>query len=359
MNTSVGLPITRRSGMAALLLLLAPATLLAAAAPDLNGEWQGKLAVDASNSLTVRFTFIKGANGAYTAVLNSPDNSAVKDTPVNGVTWDGTNLKLAVPTLQGSYAGKLVQGKIVGEWTQPGGKLALELAPFQKTVLSSEAMKPYIGEWNGALTLAGNTQTLMFTFKQGAGGLEGTFAIPDQGLTRPMTDVTVENGELSLKVNVGAEVSFKGKLNGNRIVGKLKVPSPAAPPDGVDTTFQRGAYKPAPVALKLTPENFTALKGKWQGKVTVTNPQNNQTTELPIVVRFEANGQGEYFGYLDSPTQNVAGMTVNSAALEGSKFTATVNAIQAEYTGTLSGKKITGEWVQGGQRLPLELTQTP
>ena len=146
MDTCNGMTLSRRTGIAALLLLAAPAMLLAAAPPDLTGDWQGKLAVDAKNSLTVRFTFTKGANGAYTAVLNSPDNSAVKNTAVSGVTWDGTNLKLTVPTLQGSYAGKLANGAIAGEWTQPGGKLPLQLAPFQKTVLSSDAMKPYIGE---------------------------------------------------------------------------------------------------------------------------------------------------------------------------------------------------------------------
>ena len=69
--------------IAAVLLQLLPATAHAAAPADLAGVWQGKLAVDASNSLAVQFTFTKGANGAYTAVLNSPDNPSIRNTAVS------------------------------------------------------------------------------------------------------------------------------------------------------------------------------------------------------------------------------------------------------------------------------------
>jgi hypothetical protein len=361
MNTCDSRKLSRRAGIAALLLLAAPTVLLAAAPPELAGDWQGKLNVNPTTSLTVRFTFTKGANGAYTAVLNSPDNSAVKNTAVSAVTWDGTNLKFAVPTLQGSYAGKLAGGKIAGQWTQPGGPLPLELAPFQKVTLTADAMKPYVGTWNSKLTLAGNSQTLVFEFKQGAGGLEGKFKIPDQGLDRPMTDVTVENGELSWKVNVGAEISFKGKLTGSTIAGKLKVPSPVAPPDGVDLVVQKGNYQPPPVALKLTAENFAALKGKWQGKGAFTNPQNNQKIDFTMALRFEAGPKGEYFGYVDSSRagQSSTGVIINEATMTGDKVIARIAVAQAEFIGTVAGNKITGELSQGGQKIPLELTRAP
>lgn len=362
MNADNRTPFSRRSGIAVIALLLAtPALALAAAPLDLSGEWQGKLAVSPGNSLTVRFTFTRGANGAYTAVLNSPDNAAVKNTPVSSVTWDGTDLKFAVPSLQGSYAGKLAGGKLAGQWTQPGGALPLELAPYQKVSLSADAMKPYLGAWNSKITLAGNSQVLVFEFAQGSGGLGGTFRIPDQGLTRPMTDVSVENGELSFKVNVGAEISFKGRLAGSTIAGKLKVPSAAAPPDGLDVTLQKGNYQPPPVALKLAAEHFAALKGKWQGKGSFTNPQNNQPVEFTMALRFETGPKGEYFGYVDSSRagQSASGVIINDATLAGDKLTVRIATAQAEYTGTLAGNKIKGELSQGGQRIPVELTKAP
>ncbi|MEJ0099984.1 MAG: hypothetical protein WDO12_09650 [Pseudomonadota bacterium] len=192
---------------AALLLPALPVAALAAAAPDLAGVWQGKLPVDAKTSLTVQFTFTKGANGAYTAVLNSPDNPALKDTAVSGVNWDGTNLKLQVPSLSGSFAGALKAGSIGGQWTQPGSTLPLSLAPYQKPVLSAANVKSLTGSWSGVLTVAkGLEQNVMFQFKPGAGGeLEGTFNIPDQGATLPVKDIVFENGEVSLKIQQGTD----------------------------------------------------------------------------------------------------------------------------------------------------------
>ncbi len=165
---------------AALLLPAMPVTVFAAVAPDLVGVWQGKLPVDAKTSLTVQFTFTKGANGAYTAVLNSPDNPALKDTAVNGVSWDGTNLKLQVPSLSGSFAGALKAGSIGGQWTQPGSTLPLALAPYQKPVLSAANVKSLTGSWSGVLTVAkGMEQNVVFQFKPATGGgLDGTFNIP-------------------------------------------------------------------------------------------------------------------------------------------------------------------------------------
>jgi len=149
MATSTPIRISRRAGLAALLLAALPGTLLAGAAPDLTGDWQGKLQMDANNALTVRFTFTKAANGTYTAVLNSPDNPAVKDTAVSGVTWDGTNLKLSVPSLSGAYAGAMKAGKIGGQWTQPGAALPLELSPYQKPVMTVDVVRPFVGAWTG------------------------------------------------------------------------------------------------------------------------------------------------------------------------------------------------------------------
>jgi len=196
-------------------------------------------------------------------------------------------------------------------------------------------------------------------FKQGAGGaLEGTFSIPDQGLNQPMTDVRLENGELAFRAIQG-RLDFKGKIVGGKLAGKLKVPSPVAPPDGIDMSFTRGDYKPAPTALALSAEAIAKLKGKWNGVVSATNPQSGQKIEVPVVVRFETNAKGESNAFLDSPTQGVNGMIVTFASLEGDKLTVRIAAAQVEYIGTLAGNKIGGEWAQGGQRLPLELTKAP
>lgn len=363
---------TAQKLLAILLVALPPAFMANAwgAAPELAGVWEGKLAVDAKNSLSVQFTFTKGSNGAYTAVLNSPDNPAIKNTAVSGVSWDGTNLKLQVQTLSGSYAGALKDGKLSGQWTQPGGALPLVLAPYQKPVVTAAAAKSIAGAWNGTLTVGPVTQHLMFQFKQGAGGaLEAAFSIPDQGLNGvPASNVVFENGELSLKVQVGQQLlDYKGKLAGEQITGKLK--APGIPPDGVEVNFKRGEYKVVAPVLKLGAAAFAALKGKWQGVLEVPRPAPAQggaatSVKLNVTVRFEANARGEYNGYLaltepgQANADSTPGFTIGEAQFADGKLTMKIPIGAAiEYTGTVSGNTMTGTWVQTslGRNIPLIL----
>jgi hypothetical protein len=345
-------------GCALIVTALLSGTSSAAAPPDLTGVWQGKLAIDAKTSLAVQFTFTKAANGTYTAVLNSPDNADIKNTPVTGVTWDGTNLKLQVPSLTGSYAGTLKNGKVSGQWTQPGSALALELAPFQKPVITATTMQALQGSWSGVLTTPAGPQNVMLTFKQAAdGGLEGTLNVPDQGASFPMSNVAFANGELSLKVP-RAGMDFKGKVAGNQITGRVVAPNnPSMPADGLALNMQRGEYKAKVVALKLNAESFAALKGKWQGTLEPTNPQTGEKRTVQLSVRFEANAKGEYLGYLDIPAQNAKDVAITEATLADGKLLAKVAAARGEFSATLSGNTLTGEWSQGGVKTPLTLTR--
>lgn len=357
MNIKNSLVVTRRCVV--MLALLLPGAAFSAAAPELAGVWEGKLAVDAKTSLRVQFTFTKAANGSYSAVLNSPDNVAIKNVPVTALSWDGGNLKLTVPSLSGSYAGTLKGDKIGGQWTQPGSALALELAPWQKPVVTATAAKSLTGSWSGVITVGGVKRNIVFTFRQDASGdFEGTFGLPDQGANIPMANVVFENGELSLKVPA-AQLDYKGKLNGNQIAGKMTSPSPAFPADGLDTTMTRGEYKAPAVALKLSAEEFATLKGKWEGKIELANRQTGQKAQIPLILRFETNDKGERFGYLDSPQQGAKGVVVTEATLTADRLVAKVASIGGEFTATLSGNTLTGEWAQAaaGLKTPLTLTR--
>ncbi|MEO8315158.1 MAG: hypothetical protein ABI645_10210 [Pseudomonadota bacterium] len=338
----------------ALALLLLPGTLLAAAPPELTGTWEGKLAVDPKTSLKVQFTFTKAANGAYTAVLNSPDNADIKNTVVTGVIWDGNNLKLQVPSLSGSYAGILKNGKIGGQWTQPGSTLALELAPFQKPVLDKAATETLAGTWTGPLKVPGGELTFVLRFKTNEGVLGGTLAVPEQGGREiPMAAVEFSNNKLSFKIpQVTGDFSAtlaNGVLNGTWTQGGA----------GLPVSLKKGDYKPKVAALKLSAESFAALKGKWQGTLDVPNPQTGKSTALPLVLRFETSDKGEYLGYVDSPSQGAKGLPVSDASLANGKLAIRIDAVKVEFAGALSGNTIVGEWAQPavGLKAPLTLTR--
>jgi hypothetical protein len=61
-----------------------------------------------------------------------------------------------------------------------------------------------------------------------------------------------------------------------------------------------------------------------------------------VTVRFEAVKDGTVVGFLDIPEQDVKDLALADIALEGGQITFKIPMIGAEYTGTLSGLKITG-----------------
>src|SRR6185295_14206739 len=83
---------------------------------DLEGDWRGKLAVDANTVVPVQFTFTKQTAGAYSAVLNSLENQFIKNVVASSVSWQGGALKVEVPALSGSYAGTLKGDHFEGQW---------------------------------------------------------------------------------------------------------------------------------------------------------------------------------------------------------------------------------------------------
>jgi hypothetical protein len=348
----------RKTSLAALLFASA-ATMAAAPATtlDLAGVWQGKLALDATNSLTIQFTFARDAKGAYTAVLNSPDNGAIKNTPATGVTWDGSNVKLQVAALSGSYAGALKDGKISGQWTQPGGALPLVLTPYQAPVLSKAAINSLTGTWVGPLKFPGGELTFVLRFKTNdKGELGGTLAVPEQGgVEIPASDIQFADNKLTFKIpRVAGE--YSATLANGVLTGNWKQPGPGSPPEGMPVSLKKGEYAAPVYALKLSTEAFATLNGSWTGKLEPTNPQG-QKVSLTMVLRFATSAAGQYVAFIDSPDQKAMNIPVTEVSFTDGKLSFKVAAVRGEYNGALAGKTITGTWTQGPMSLPLVLTR--
>jgi hypothetical protein len=341
----------------ALALLLCAGTAMAAAPPELSGVWQGKLAIDATTSLTIEFNFGKDAKGAYTAVLNSPDNPSLKNTAATGVTWDGSNVKLQVAALSGSYSGTLKDGKITGQWVQPGGNLPLVLSPFQKPVLAKAAIDTLTGTWFGPLKIPGGELTFVLRFKNDAKGVfGGTLAVPEQGGNEiAMTDIQYSANTLSFKI---PQVSgnLTATLANGVFTGTWKQGGAASAAGGMPVTMKKGEYAAQVHALKLSTEAFAALNGTWKGRLDLTSPQG-QKASLNMVLRFATSSGGQYVAFVDSPDQKAANIPVTEATLVDNKLTVKIASLQGEYTGTLAGKTLTGEWKQGPVVAPLVLTK--
>lgn len=339
------------------LLLSATAPAMAGAPPELTGVWQGQLAIDATTSLRVEFTFAKDAKGAYTAVLNSPDNSALKNTPATGVSWDGSNVKLQVASLSGSYAGALKDGKISGQWTQPGGNLPLTLTPYQKPVMDKAAIDTLTGTWFGPVKIPGGELTFVLRFKANdKGEFGGTLAVPEQGGNETaMSDIQFAANKLNFKIpRVTGDLT--ATLANGVLTGTWKQGGAGSGAAGMPVSLKKGEYAAQVHALKLSTEAFSMLNGSWKGKLELTSPQG-QKVALNLVLRFGTSSGGQYVGFIDSPDQKAANIPVTEASFADGKLVVKIASLQGEYTATLAGKTLTGVWKQGPVSAPLVMAR--
>jgi hypothetical protein len=320
---------------------------------ELAGTWQGKLAVDPQTSLTIQFIFTKKPDGTYSAVVNSPDNPAIRNIAASSVSYSAGALKVDVKDLSGSYAGSIKDGKFDGKWTQAGSALPLALAPYQKPVLAKSAVDALNGSWHGPVTVPGGKVTFVFRFKtDDKGELQGTLVLPEQGADLPMTDIELANNELKFKVPRAAG-EYVGKLSNGAIDGTWKQGGAANPNPGLQVSLKKGEYNAPVAALSLSPEAFATLSGKWQGQLQPPNAPKAFT----VILRIEKNAAGQVVGFFDSPDQGAKGIPVAEASFAANKLTLKLPALRGEYVGELAGKTIKGNWTQMNTPLPLTLTK--
>jgi non-heme chloroperoxidase len=126
-----------------MLWIAALATLAASAlcAQDLTGNWQGTLKTGVDLRLIVEIA--KGDGGGWKATMYSIDQTTTA-IPVNSVTLDGTDLKLTIDMVRGTFEGKISADgdSIVGTWSQ-GQPLPLELRRATKETAWSRDPTPH------------------------------------------------------------------------------------------------------------------------------------------------------------------------------------------------------------------------
>jgi hypothetical protein len=316
----------------------------ATAQTRLSGKWQGSLEVAPGKRMTVQFEFKEAPGGGFTAVMNSPDEGAIKNVSAKSVTFADNKLNIDVPDLSGSYAGTLRNGAFEGEWSQEGAKLSLTLKPWETPTITKADIDALRGDWSGQFKGMGLEVTIVLRFTTGADGkLIGVLDVPEQSVSGWLgSDIRLDDGQFHFWQD-RAQVAIKGELKGGQIVGHWNQMGNSVP-----LTLNKGKYVAPTNYLDFPAAARDQLKGRWTGKLNGSS----------VAVRFETDAQGRTTGSL----QNVdvgASLPITTGKFEGTKLTFTMAGVGGKYTGELANGKLTGEWMQLGLQkpLPLELTR--
>jgi hypothetical protein len=117
------------------------------------------------------------------------------------------------------------------------------------------------------------------------------------------------------------------------------------------------AGRATPVAAQATPvapSDSSRFVGDWVGTLTVGS------TDLRVVFRLRTDAEGRLTGTMDSPDQGATDIPIGQILTDADTLRLEVPSIAGQYAGVLgdSAQALTGQWVQGGRRLPLRLERT-
>lgn len=98
----------------------------------------------------------------------------------------------------------------------------------------------------------------------------------------------------------------------------------------------------------------TQFLGDWVGTLRVSG------TDLRVVFRLRTGEEGVLNGTLDSPDQGATGIPIETILVDRDTVRLEIPSIAGAFAGRLTdaGATLEGQWVQGGQRLPLRLERT-
>jgi hypothetical protein len=92
------------------------------------------------------------------------------------------------------------------------------------------------------------------------------------------------------------------------------------------------------------------ITGQWKGALSI---QGNQIRVIFHVKKTNS----QYEAILDSPDQNASGVKVTATEFSYPNIKFEISGLDAVYEGILSGKNISGKWVQSGTALFLALVK--
>jgi len=97
-----------------------------------------------------------------------------------------------------------------------------------------------------------------------------------------------------------------------------------------------------------------SISGNWEGSLSV------QGTTIPIVFHIKIDSSNNLTATFDSPKQNAYNLPCSEVIANGDSLVLMMKMLNGKYEGLLSAdkKNLSGQWFQGGSKLPLDLKKT-
>jgi hypothetical protein len=318
----------------------------------LSGEWHGQLNTP-GGLIHVSFRFETVEKGGFIGFYEVPDQN-IKGIPIKEADFTDGKLTLKTKIANAEFKGTLANDMLTGEWMQAGlsniplsMKKGEYIPPAFSLDLPKETQELLSGEWHGQREMTKGFIHVSFRFETNdKGEFEGFYEVPDQNVRDiPVTEASLSDGNLVLKMRKRVNIEFKGQLAGNELTGQMIQTGMA------DTTvsMKKGQYIPPVYSLDLPKETQELLSGEWYGDLKAPS------ATITVVLRFETTEKGEFVGYEDVPDQKIKGVPVTEANFSDGKLTLIIT--DAEVKAQITGDQLTGEVIQqGSNSTPISFT---
>lgn len=206
------------------------------------------------------------------------------------------------------------------------------------------------GHWQGAITLPGTELAIRVDLEKAGAEWLGTIDIPVQGLRGfKLGGLEVAGERVAFTMpNIPGDPKFDGKLTTDvsLITGIFSQAGQTYP-------FKLERRAAAPAAAGETPGKGVpgkGLAGYWQGSL-----KPSPIMELRLVLEITNPPAGEPAGVMISVDQGSSRIQLSAATEQSGLVRLEIRSIGASFDGTLSadGSEISGDWNQGGNKLPL------
>jgi hypothetical protein len=224
----------------------------------------------------------------------------------------------------------------------------LSLSPC--TYLASGQEKAgYAGHWEGVVKAP--SQEIKFSIdvaKNEKGVWIGSIAMASsKGIQ--LSDIVVKGDSVTFKIPVSGGPVFEGKLSEDEktVTGTLTQGGETVP-------FELKRAGEAKVELPPKSSQIAEdFMGNWEG--TLQTPGSS----LRLVLKLSKAADGTAAGVLDSLDQN-ASIPIDVINQEGSSLNFEIRLVDGTFAGKLNEAKteLSGEWSQGGMKLPLTLKKS-